>query len=68
MEKALKNCLSRLEGKWKKMLDMHYMDEMSPARIAQQLGMTRNNVFVSLHRIRLSLKKCVKYQFREANA
>ena len=68
LEKALKNCLSRLEGKWKKMLDMHYMDEFSPARIAQQLGMTRNNVFVSLHRIRLSLKKCVKYQFREANA
>jgi RNA polymerase sigma-70 factor (ECF subfamily) len=68
MEKALKKCLSRLKGKWKKMVDMHYMDEFSPTRIAQQLSMTRNNVFVSLHRLRLSLKQCVKHQLHEANS
>jgi RNA polymerase sigma-70 factor (ECF subfamily) len=68
LEKALKNCLSRLEGKWKKIVDMHYMDEFSPARIAQQLSMTRTNVFVSLHRLRLSLKKCVEREIREVDS
>jgi RNA polymerase sigma-70 factor, ECF subfamily len=67
MEKALKKCLMQLKGKWKKIVDMHYMDELSPARIAQQLSMTPNNVFVSLHRIRLALKKCAEHQLQEAN-
>ena len=67
LEKALKKCLARLKGKWKKIVDMHYMDEFSPTRIAQQLGMTRNNVFVSLHRARLSLKKCVEREIHEVN-
>ena len=65
MEKALKKCLMQLKGKWKKIVDMHYTDELSPARIAQQLSMTRNNVFVSLHRIRLALKNCVKHKLQE---
>ncbi len=68
LEKALKKCLTRLEGKWKKIVDMHYMDEFSPSRIAQQLSMTRNNVFVSLHRLRLALKKCVKREIHEVNS
>jgi RNA polymerase sigma-70 factor, ECF subfamily len=67
MEKALKKCLMQLQGKWKKIVDMHYLDELSPARIAQQLSMTPNNVFVSLHRIRLALKKCVERQLQEVN-
>lgn len=60
VEKALQKCLMQLQSKWKKIVEMHYLYEHSPARIAQQLSMTRNNVFVSLHRIRLSLKKCVQ--------
>jgi len=68
LEKALKKCLMQLKGKWKKIMDMHYMDEFSPTRIAQQLSMTRNNVFVSLHRIRLSLKDCVKREIHEGHS
>jgi RNA polymerase sigma-70 factor (ECF subfamily) len=67
-EKALKKCLMGLKGKWKKMVDMHYMDEFGPSRIAQQLSMTRNNVFVSLHRVRLALKKCVERELQETNS
>ena len=59
-EKHLKACMLLLKAKWKKMLDMHYKYEFSPDRIAQQLSMTTNNVYVSLHRIRLSLKECVE--------
>ena len=47
---------------------MHYMDELSPARIAQQLSMTPNNVFVSFHRVRLALKKCVERELQEVNS
>lgn len=68
MEKALKKCLMQLKGKWKKVVDMHYMDEFSPVRIAQQLSMTRNNVFVSLHRVRLALKKCVEREIHEVHS
>jgi len=68
MEKALKKCLMGLKGKWKKIVDMHYMDEFGPSRIAQQLSMTRNNVFVSLHRVRLALKKCVERELQENNS
>lgn len=68
LEKALKKCLQRLEGKWKKIVGMHYVDELSPARIAQQLSMTRNNVFVSLHRSRLALRQCVKSVIREVKS
>jgi RNA polymerase sigma-70 factor (ECF subfamily) len=68
MEKALKKCLMGLKGKWKKIVDMHYMDEFSPMRIAQQLSMTQNNVFVLLHRIRLALKKCVERELHEVHS
>jgi len=44
---------------------MHYMDELSLARIAQLLSLTPNNVAVSLHRVRLSLKKCVEQKLYE---
>ena len=66
VSKHLKTCISLLKNKWKKMIEMHYYYELSPNRIAQQLSMTRNNVFVSLHRIRLALKKCVEKKLNEA--
>ncbi len=65
VNKHLKSCLEMLKHKWKKIVEMHYYSEMSPNRIAQQLSMTRNNVFVSLHRIRLALKKCVEKKLKE---
>lgn len=59
MKAALASCIERLRGKWKRILEMYYLREQSSARIAQQLAMTRSNVFVSLHRIRVALKDCV---------
>lgn len=67
LKKALKNCLMRIEGKIKKIVEMHYMDELSPARIAQLLSLTPNYVYVLLHRVRLSLKTCVARELSEAN-
>lgn len=62
MKHALDHCVQQLKGKWRKMLEMYYLRELSPARISQRLGMTPNNVFVSLHRVRMTLRECVKNQ------
>ncbi len=62
---ALERCMQQLKGRWKKVLEMYYLRELSPIRIAQQLGITRNNVFVSLHRIRMALRECVHNQLQQ---
>lgn len=67
LKKALEKCLMRLKGKVKKIVEMHYVDELSPARIAQLLSLTPNNVSVLLHRVRLSLKTCVQRELTEVN-
>ncbi len=68
LKNAISTCMSRLKGKWQQVMEMHYLREQSPARIAQQLGMTRNNVFVTLHRIRIALRDCVNRRLGEGNA
>lgn len=65
---ALDRCLRQLKGRWKKMLEMYYLRELSPVRIAQQLGITKNNVFVSLHRVRSVLRECVNDQIQQGQA
>lgn len=62
---ALERCLQQVKGRWKKILEMYYLRELSPVRISQQLGITPNNVFVSLHRIRTALRKCVNGQLQK---
>ena len=62
---ALERCMRQLKGRWKKVLEMYYLRELSPVRIAQQLGITRNNVFVSLHRVRQALRECVHDQLQQ---
>ncbi|MFC1763802.1 sigma-70 family RNA polymerase sigma factor [Planctomycetota bacterium] len=67
LKNAISTCMSRLKGKWKQIMEMHYLREQSAARIAQQLGITRNSVFVSLHRIRIALRDCVNRRLGEGN-
>lgn len=65
LNNAISTCISRLKGKWQQIMEMHYLREQSAARIAQHLGMTRNSVFVSLHRIRIALRDCVNRRLGE---
>jgi RNA polymerase sigma-70 factor (ECF subfamily) len=65
---ALERCLRQLKGRWKKILEMYYLRELSPIRISQQLGITKNNVFVSLHRVRMALRDCVNDQLQKEQA
>ncbi len=58
--KALAACVGKVNGRASQVLEMRYMREMKPARIAQKLEMTPNAVSVMLHRIRAALSKCIE--------
>ncbi|ARN56528.1 RNA polymerase sigma-D factor [Sedimentisphaera salicampi] len=59
LKTELNRCISKLRGKWKLVVELHYYSGLAPGRIAQKLGMTTNNIYVLMHRIRLALKDCV---------
>ena len=61
MKKAIDGCVSRVQGRWQKILQMHYLQGMDAKRIAQCLGISSNAVFIILHRLRLSLRECIQY-------
>lgn len=62
IKKALNHCIQKVQGRWRQILEMRYIRGMKPTRIAQQLGMSVNAVFISLHRARVTLKKCINRQ------
>jgi RNA polymerase sigma-70 factor (ECF subfamily) len=57
---ALNKCTRQLRGRARQLVELHYVRELRPTRIAQQLGMSANAVFVALHRVRTALRKCVE--------
>lgn len=59
IKKALSVCLAKIKGRWRQIVEMRYLRELSISRIGQQLGMTNNAVFIALHRARLSLRECI---------
>lgn len=64
--KALDNCVKRVTGRASQILEMRYVREMKPARIATKMGMTANAVSVMLHRVRGALEKCIEKQVKDA--
>jgi len=59
---AMEFCIGKLSGHWRQILEMRYMLELSTQRMAQQLGMSPNAIFITLHRVRLALQKCLHKQ------
>ncbi len=57
---ALEFCIGKLKGRWKEILEMRYYREFSTNRIAQHFGLSNNAVFITLHRVRLTLENCIK--------
>lgn len=56
---ALQNCLQRLEGRSRQLLDLHYRAGRSRLAIAEELGMRENGVKALLRRVRAVLRDCV---------
>jgi len=63
--RALRACMEHIKARWRTVLEMHYLRELSPARIAQQLDISQANVFVILHRVRVALRQCVEQRLRQ---
>ncbi len=62
---ALESCVKKLSGRARMTLDLYYGDAESGSDVAKRLGITENAVFVSLHRIRAALRKCIHRHTRE---
>ncbi len=56
----LNECVGELDSKAKQLCDLRYKEDLKPAAIAGQLGMTANSVSKGLQRIRASLKRCIE--------
>jgi RNA polymerase sigma-70 factor, ECF subfamily len=62
MSAALQTCIDRVSGRPRKVLEMRYIRELTPATIAAQTGTNANAVAVMLHRIRRALRECIEKQ------
>lgn len=56
----LHHCISRLDGRQRRLIDMRYSSGLSVEMIADSLGKSVAAVKGSLHRVRKSLERCVK--------
>ena len=57
---ALRRCLREIVGRRRRVLEMRYAGGLKIADIAQQLSVTNNAVKIMLHRVRASLKDCIR--------
>ena len=59
IKNALELCMSKLQGRWRQVIDFRYLRGMDARRIGQAFGISQNAVFALLHRIRHSLRECI---------
>ena len=57
---VLKSCLSRLPAKIAQVFLLREIDDVSSDEICKDLGVSPNNVWVMLHRARMSLRRCLE--------
>lgn len=65
MKEALRHCMKQLRGRSREIIELRYLDALSPLVISEKLGLTRNNVLVVLHRVRVALGQCIKSRIRQ---
>jgi len=56
---ALKECLSQLPEKSRRLVQQRYFENLAPAGIASQQGRTANEIRQSLFRLRAALHECI---------
>lgn len=61
---ALRNCMQRLEGRSRHLLELHYHARQSRRAIAEALGLRENGVKSLLRRVRTVLRDCVARQLQ----
>ena len=63
---GLAQCMEKVQGRNRRLLEMWYRDGIDQVRIAQQLSTTPNTIYVALHRVRTALRDCVGRHLRLA--
>lgn len=61
---ALHYCLKKLKPRERELLRARYHEDITLAEHAEKIGTTAQTLRVSLHRIRMALKNCVKRRLR----
>jgi RNA polymerase sigma-70 factor, ECF subfamily len=56
---ALRGCLAQLDGRGRRVLELHYAEHASRETIAAEFGMRANGVKAFLRRVRAALRDCV---------
>ncbi len=62
MNEALQTCMQKVKQRDRAVLQMWYVEERKPDEIARILGIAKSTLYVLLHRIRQSLKLCIRHQ------
>lgn len=57
---ALYECVRGLMPKGRKLLELRYMRDKTPSQIAEETGVSRNAVNITICRIRKVLRECIK--------
>lgn len=56
---VLNDCVSKVQGRARRVLEMRYDLGLQPTQIAQQIGMAATAVRVLLHRTRAAIRECI---------
>ena len=59
---ALQECLKRLDGRKRTVLQMRYAEDCPVQQIAQSLSTTANAISLLLHKVRKVLASCIEHQ------
>lgn len=65
---ALAKCLDEAEPRSRLLLEMCYVDNLPPSRVAERVGISANAARVTLHRIRAALRQCIERRLGEGGA
>ncbi len=57
---ALDKCLEKLEGRPRQIFDLFHFRSLEVGGIARSLSLSRNAVFLALHRARPTLRRCME--------
>ena len=62
---AVQRCIAKLPPRARAVLEMRYMQDIKPGRIAERIGATANAVSLLLSRTRKALGQCVKQNLQD---
>jgi RNA polymerase sigma-70 factor (ECF subfamily) len=59
---ALRNCLERVQGRRREVLELRYRENVKVVDIATRCSMSPSGVSVMLHRVRVELLRCIRHR------